>query len=74
MLKLEGKIELEVLDSEVDCLVNNYILDAINEWISEQTESCNFYFSSLSASSQKELWEKITKRVLDENQNYRGVF
>ena len=67
MLKLEGKIELEVLDSEVDCLVNNYILDAINEWISEQTESYNFYFSSLSASSQKELWEKITKRVLDEN-------
>ena len=67
MLKLEGKIELEVLDSEVECLVNNYILDAINEWISEQTESYNFYFSSLSASSQKELWEKITKRVLDEN-------
>ena len=67
MLKLEGKIELEVLYSEVDCLVNNYILDAINEWISEQTESYNFYFSSLSASSQKELWEKITKRVLDEN-------
>ena len=67
MLKLEGKIELEVLDSEVDYLVNNYVLDAINEWISNQTESCNFYFSSLSTPSKKALWEEITKRVLGEN-------
>lgn len=66
MLELKGEIKLEISDYDLNCLVNSYILDSLNEWLSDEAEA-SISFTDLSASSKKELWEKITKRVLDEN-------
>lgn len=66
MLELEGKIELEISESDLDYIVHSYILDSLNEWLSDETES-SLSFANLSASSKKAIWEKITKRVLGEN-------
>jgi hypothetical protein len=66
MLELEGKIELEISGSDLDYLADSYILDSLNEWLSDNAES-SLSFANLSASSKKALWGEITKRVLGEN-------
>ena len=66
MLELKGDIKLEISDCDLNYLVDGYILDSLNEWLSDEAEA-SISFTDLSASSKKELWEKITKRVLDEN-------
>lgn len=66
MLELKGEIKLEISDCDLNCLANSYILDALNEWLSDEAES-GLSFANLSASSKKAIWEEITKRVLDEN-------
>lgn len=64
MLELKREIKLEeISDYGLDCLVNYYILESLNDWLSDASLS----FTDLSASSKKELWGEITKRVLGEN-------